>query len=160
MAILFQVCTIINAEPESWHVFINWTLLSIPFVPFIVLFGNAIAQKNHDDLTLLRNTLTILASAAERAPAIRKLYVACTKLTQLAEVCVAENLAVNEHSSTSAIQADYAQDNGLQSWHSFPMMDQDWARMLNEMDLGLVSEGGVGIPSYFEPMMNGAGNVI
>lgn len=155
LALLFEAWNVVKEEPpENWALFINWTLLFVPFVPIIVVFGNAIAQRNHADLAVLRDVVSVLEGAAQKSAACFKLHNACSKFAKIAETLLAQDAPLKEASSQSSpVQADvYAGDI-----HSmdFPMSQSDWDGMLNEFDLGLGVESAREMTSYFEPFLSG-----
>lgn len=137
---------------ENFCTFLNWTILFVPFVPFVILFGNSIAQRHEGDLELLRKTVTVLEAIADRSPAGRKLYGACLQFTKIAETMLAAGFK-NSTSQPSPIPDPYAID--MQMLQDFPMLQQDWDGMLNEFDLGLGAESARDMTSYFEPFMSG-----
>lgn len=148
LALLFEAWNIVKEEPpENWALFVNWTLLFVPFVPIIVVFGNSIAQHNHADLAMLRDVVSVLEGAAARSAATFKLYTATEKFTKIAETLLAHN-ATETNGQPSPMPSDaYPGD--------FIMSQSDWDGMLNEFDLGLGVESAREMTSYFEPFLSG-----
>ncbi|WQF85654.1 hypothetical protein CDEST_10668 [Colletotrichum destructivum] len=80
---------------ENWKLFLHWsvplllesrliprtevarTLICSPFVPFIVVFSNAIATGDEADLQLLDQVVSSLQHAAQQSPSIAKLHHVC-----------------------------------------------------------------------------------
>ncbi|OBR02360.1 Fungal specific transcription factor domain-containing protein [Colletotrichum higginsianum IMI 349063] len=80
---------------ENWKLFLHWsvplllesrliprtevarTLICSPFVPFIVVFSNAIATGDEADLQLLDQVVSSLQCAAQQSPSIAKLHHVC-----------------------------------------------------------------------------------
>ena len=146
-----------NESAETWELFLNWTILFVPFVPFVVLFGNCIAQSNHDDLDLLRTTASTLEGIADRSPAGHKLCSACSRFIKIAEVLLAQDTMKRSSSQPSPIPVDpYTVD--FQMLPDFPVSQQDWDGMLDDFDLGLGAESAREMTSYFEPFMTGNQN--
>jgi hypothetical protein len=145
---------------ENWELFLNWTILFVPFVPFVVLFGNIIAQRNLHDLQLLRKTVTTLEAIADRSPAGRKLHGACAQFLKIAEMFLSLDTAKQSGGQPSPQTVDaYAVES--QMLPEFPVSQQDWDGMLNDFDLGLGAESAREMmTSYFEPFMSGNYNNI
>jgi Fungal specific transcription factor domain len=68
----------------------NWTLLFVPFIPFIVVFGNTIAQNSREDLLLLEGTVKSLQSVEKTAKATTKLKTVCERFTLIAQVYMSQ----------------------------------------------------------------------
>lgn len=158
LAQLFEAWNIVKEEPpENWALFINWTLLFVPFVPIIVVFGNAIAQRNHSDLEVLHNVVSVLDGVAQKSSAAMKLHSACLKFTKIAEALLSQDSQrtdIKEASSQpSPLLAD-ATPADYQAMPDFPMSQSDWDGMLNDFDLGLGVESAREMTSYFEPFLN------
>ncbi|KAL9032414.1 MAG: hypothetical protein Q9180_006513 [Flavoplaca navasiana] len=130
---------------DDWRVFVHWSTLFSPFVPFICVFGNVIAQCDLQDLALLGEFVSTLQSAAEQSHSIKKLHYACNSFHQIAKAFVARR---SQHLPPSATGAN----SNCMDWQSFdgtsgespfqPLSDtllsqQDWDSMLSEWDLGL-----------------------
>lgn len=73
-------------DEDAAKMFINWTLLFTPFMPYIAVFGNQIATGNQEDLILLRNVVKIVETAAEASSAMNKMYKAFSRLFRIAEL--------------------------------------------------------------------------
>lgn len=142
-------------EPaETWELFLNWTILFVPFVPFVVLFGNTIAQRDHGDLELLRKAMLTLEGLANRSPAGHKLYNACAQFIKIAEMFLAQDAMKQSSSQPSSLPDDpYTVD--FQMFSDFPVSQRDWDGMLNDFDLGLGAESAREMTAYFEPFMSG-----
>lgn len=63
-------------------------LVQCPFTPFIVLFCNAIAQSDLEDVKLLGSFVSSLGSAAETSEAAQKLYRLCHIFHHVAELYI------------------------------------------------------------------------
>ena len=159
LANLFKAWNLVKEEPpENWALFINWTLLFVPFVPIIVVFGNAIAQRNHSDLDMLRNVVAVLDDAAQRSPAADKLFNACSKFTKIAEALLSQDsLAAKDPKTQTPPSSAEMYPVDYQTLPDFPMSQSDWDGMLNEFDLGLGVENAREMTSYFEPFLNNTG---
>ncbi|ETN36903.1 uncharacterized protein HMPREF1541_07890 [Cyphellophora europaea CBS 101466] len=162
LALLFEAWNIVKEEPpENWVLFINCTLLFVPFVPIIVIFGNTIAQRNHGDLALLRDVVSVLDGAALKSSACLKLRNACSNFTKIAETLLAQDLGstpIKDDSSQPSPQMADPYAMHYQSMPDFPMSQSDWDGMLNEFDLGLGVESAREMTSYFEPFLSGNNN--
>ncbi|KPI45262.1 uncharacterized protein AB675_2796 [Cyphellophora attinorum] len=145
---------------ENWELFLNWTILFVPFVPFVVLFGNIIAQRSLHDLDLLRKTVKALESIADRSPAGRKLHGACAQFLKIAEMFLSLD-SVKQPGSQPSPKAVVTDNVESQMLPEFPVSQQDWDGMLNDFDLGLGAESAREMmTSYFEPFMSGNYNNI
>lgn len=140
-------------KPESWQLFLNWTILFVPFSCFVFVFGNTIAQRNTDDLQLLSAVVDALGAAAKSSPGVRKLHDACSRFTKIAEVLLASDINIQPPATNTQSLDPYSGD--FQMVPDFPMSQQDWDGMLNEFDLGLGVESAREMTSYFEPFMSG-----
>ncbi|KAL8973920.1 MAG: hypothetical protein Q9197_001831 [Variospora fuerteventurae] len=142
---------------DNWRLFIHWSTLLSPFVPFISVFGNTIAQADSQDLALLEAFVSTLECAAEHSHAIRKLYRACSSFHQIAKVYIAqhsqhvaslrdraENVAVDSRSMDNIVE-----DN-LQALPEFSMSQQEWNVMLSDWDLGLGTEEARQMSSFLD----------
>ncbi|EXJ56725.1 hypothetical protein A1O7_07069 [Cladophialophora yegresii CBS 114405] len=156
---------------EEWRMFIHWTLLWCPFIPYIVLVGTVIADRNVDDLRLLEKCVDTLHSAAQLSASVSKLYRACRIFYQIAKTYMsrpAESRPPVPDARASAIvpsntspQAQYtttyapdpASDIDLPD---FPLSQEDWNGMLDEWDLGLGAENAREMSAYFEQYLSGS----
>ena len=119
------------------------TLFS-PFVPFICIFGNVIAQSDLQDLALLGDFVSTLRSAAEQSHAIDRLHFACNSFHHIAKAYVARksqrppSLRVGAESGYSDWQpSDGNGDASFQPLSESLLSQQDWDLMLSDWDLGL-----------------------
>lgn len=113
--------------------------LFAPFVPFICIFGNVIAQLDSRDLALLGEFVSTLRSVAEQSDAVEKLHHACSSFHQIAKAFLAH------HSKQVASSDCQALDGGMGEFAYQPLSEvslsqQDWDVMLREWDLGLYSD--------------------
>jgi hypothetical protein len=160
LELLFKAWNALQDEPpENWAYVINWTIMFVPFVPFIVIFGNAIAKNDFNDLLQMQNVVTVLELAADRTPGNQKLHRTCSQLTKVAEVLLAQSLEGKTLKETpsgqqpSPLPPDVL-NMDFEALPDFPMTQEDWDGMLNDWDLGLGAEDARGMKSYFEPFMN------
>lgn len=73
-------------DEDAAKMFISWTLLRIPFMPYIAVSGNQIAAGDQQDLILLRNIVKIVETAAAASSAMNKMYMAFSRLLRIAEL--------------------------------------------------------------------------
>jgi hypothetical protein len=161
LELLFKAWNALQDEPpENWAYVINWTIMFVPFVPFIVIFGNAIAKNDFNDLLQMQNVVSVLELAADRTPGNQKLHRTCSQLTKVAEVLLAQSLegkTLKETSSDGQEPSPLPPDVlnvDFDALPDFPMTQEDWDGMLNDWDLGVGAEDARGMKSYFEPFMN------
>ncbi|KAI0522098.1 hypothetical protein F5B22DRAFT_660463 [Xylaria bambusicola] len=69
-------------------VYIHWTILYAPFIPFIVIFCLVIETSDREDLTRLADFVRSLEPACEVSPSVRKLHQLCQVLYNVAELYV------------------------------------------------------------------------
>ena len=151
-------------DDEAWRGFINWTLLYVPFIPFIVVFGHTIAHRSREDLMLLDTAVSTLRSASQVAPTINKLRDACEKFCQIGTAYLAQEEAVapqfnnSKPVSSSDVLPDgplaYPTQMDFQAMSDFPMQQGEWDGMLNEWDLGLGAENAREMTAWFETYMS------
>ncbi|KAI0531635.1 fungal-specific transcription factor domain protein [Xylaria digitata] len=69
-------------------VYIHWTILYAPFIPFIVIFCLVIETSDAEDLSRLRDFVCSLEPACEVSSSVRKLHQLCQVLYNVAELYV------------------------------------------------------------------------
>lgn len=174
-----------HRSKDDWRLFVHWTLLWCPFVPFTVLVGNVIAERDVNDLKLLEKSVETLHGAAALSAAVSKLYRACRIFYQIAKIYL-------RHPKTERVEEQHPQqtinpkDDGSRSrslptaavpsndfqhqttaWQppetdvdidlpDFPLSQQDWNGMLDDWDLGLGAENAREMSMYFEQYLSGA----
>jgi hypothetical protein len=87
---------------DEWRMFIHWTLLWCPFIPYIVLVGTVIADRNVEDLHLLEQCVHTLHSAAQLSASVSKLYRACRIFYQIAKIYLTRPTTESEIGSESS----------------------------------------------------------
>lgn len=153
-------------DDHLWRMFVHSTLLFVPFVPFIVVFGNAIAFRDRGDLALLEKMVGILKAAQQAsspiASAIEKLKIACERFLLIAQAYINQppegQQRVMRRSSlprTSGHQQVVPQIHqaaaqmplGAHAFQQFgepialdSLPDFSWDDMFSEWDLGLGAE--------------------
>ncbi|KAL8831503.1 MAG: hypothetical protein Q9170_005260 [Blastenia crenularia] len=143
---------------EDWRIFIHWSTLFSPFVPFISIFGNVIAQSNPEDLTLLGVFVSTLKFAAEQSTAIKKLYHGFHKIAKayIANKSRPSLIPTNRIDKVSEnCQPGYIPDAmDFQPLSDFSLSQQDWDLMLNDWDLGLGAEDARHMSSFLDLFPN------
>ncbi|KAI1258936.1 fungal-specific transcription factor domain protein [Xylariaceae sp. FL1019] len=69
-------------------VYIHWTILYAPFIPFIVIFCLVIETSDAEDLNRLREFVRSLEPATDMSSSVRKLHQLCQVLCNVAELYV------------------------------------------------------------------------
>ncbi|KAI0425051.1 fungal-specific transcription factor domain protein [Xylaria sp. FL1042] len=69
-------------------VYIHWTILYAPFIPFIVIFCLVIETSDREDLRLLDDFVRSLEPACDVSSSVRKLHQLCQVLYNVAELYV------------------------------------------------------------------------
>ncbi|ETI26260.1 hypothetical protein G647_03037 [Cladophialophora carrionii CBS 160.54] len=168
---------------EEWRMFIHWTLLWCPFIPYIVLVGTVIADRNVDDLRLLERCVDTLHSAAQLSASVSKLYRACRIFYQIAKTYMSHpaesrplaaaaapdgqydaataaaraSAVVPSNTSPQAQYTTYAPDSASDiDLPDFPLSHEDWNGMLDEWDLGLGAENAREMSAFFEQYLSGS----
>ncbi|KAI4138576.1 MAG: hypothetical protein LQ341_004599 [Variospora aurantia] len=141
---------------QGQEIIFQSTLLS-PFVPFISVFGNTIAQADSQDLALLEAFVLTLECAAEHSHAIRKLYRACSSFHQIAKVYIAQHsqhvASLRDRAESVAVDSrsmDTIVEDNLQALPEFSMSQQEWDVMLSDWDLGLGTEEARQMSSFLD----------
>ncbi|KAI1143674.1 hypothetical protein F5Y05DRAFT_407081 [Hypoxylon sp. FL0543] len=143
----------LQTNPIAWGMVLNIILSLAPFVPFIVLAGNAIATSSGTDLALLSSVVSVLAPPAKNSPIARKMHDACERFGRIASLIVSNSIerpsSQKEYqqqaptndiafgsSSGEPVTSDRAHPNHLD--YGFPMAQQDWDSVM----IGFESELG------------------
>ncbi|TGJ78506.1 hypothetical protein E0Z10_g10258, partial [Xylaria hypoxylon] len=113
-------------------VYIHWTILYAPFIPFIVIFCLVIETSDGEDLTRLADFVRSLELACEVSSSVRKLHQLCQVLYNVAELYVEAKVAEGVGSEFDA----YLSQLG------FMPVDVDGAMMGVQTDLASGSGGG------------------
>ena len=160
---------------DEWRMFLHWTLLWCPFVPYIVLVGNVIADRNEEDLRLLEKCVNTLHSAAQLSPNVSKLHKACHIFYQIAKTYLSHPAAKSQQSDSQQMvnpstilpstmpptqqQTTFLRDPvGDIDLPDFPLSHEDFNGMLDEWDLGIGAENARQMSAFFEQYMpNGTG---
>lgn len=165
---------------EDWRGFIHWSLLWCPFVPYLVVFGNTIVERNRQDLDLLEKVVTTLQGAHPESAGIDKLEKACKFFSQIARIYLdqtegASQQQLHQHQKSAqqfdSIDALPATAHSMSSmsgptttpiFHQpdvqimdailpdLPLSQQAWNGIFEEWDLGLGAENAREMSSYFE----------
>ncbi|KAI1627569.1 hypothetical protein EDD37DRAFT_266206 [Exophiala viscosa] len=154
-----------DRETDEWHSFLQWTVLWCPFIPYTVLFGNVIADRNANDLELLGNVVGFMEAVANMGPGIGKLHRACRTFYQIATIylsqpgsdvaaSMSQGLNKSSHASIqhplqhgSSVPVEYGVHPNDTMIPDLPLFPQDWDVMLDGWDLG--TDGGPGVMSTF-----------
>jgi hypothetical protein len=86
---LHQECMEITASSQFMNTtYIHWTIMSVPFVPFIVIFCYVIETSSKDDLKLLEQFTNSLRISGAVSGAVDKLYRLCRIMCDVAMLYV------------------------------------------------------------------------
>ncbi|KAL9049665.1 MAG: hypothetical protein Q9206_005416 [Seirophora lacunosa] len=145
----------------DWRVFIHWSTLFSPFVPFISVFGNTIAQSDTQDLALLGAFVSTLGQVVEQSHAVSKLHRACSSFHEIARVFLAQQ---SRHGAPLGDRAedvdadcqsiDNMAEHSLQPLPDFSLSQEEWDVMLSEWDLGLGTEDARQMSSFLDLLPN------
>ncbi|KAL2436650.1 hypothetical protein ABEF95_012747 [Exophiala dermatitidis] len=159
---------------EQWRLFIYWTLVWVPFIPFLVVFGNVIADHDVDDLRLLEQVVCTLQGAAQASDGVSKLYRACTVFSHVATVYLGKGQGHADPTNHTSYQTGESAQPGhnvgptptyaLQPETSFgatglqdiPFSQQDWNDMFDDWDFGLGAENAREMSTFLESSLAGA----
>ncbi|KIX01705.1 uncharacterized protein Z518_09431 [Rhinocladiella mackenziei CBS 650.93] len=140
---------------DEWRLFIHWTLLWCPFIPYIVVFGNIIADRNKDDIRLLEHVVNTLIFYQ-----IANIYLGRdnSSVQQAPQVTTssASNQLVLPRSQQSLRELDTQLTNTILP--DLPLSQQDWDGMLDERDLGLGAENAKEMSNFFGNYLSGSGS--
>ncbi|RVX75638.1 hypothetical protein B0A52_00991 [Exophiala mesophila] len=171
---------------DQWRLFIHYTLVWCPFVPFLVVFSNAIAERSRDDLELLEKVVATLQGASIRSVGVDKLQKACKTFTEIARIYLDQTeTAVQQRfqqepqvtSTTSTTTTNNPQLNHTTEpvnpaipslsqpdmtmfdtlLPDLPLSQQAFDGLFDGWDLGVANDNAREISSYFE-YLTGAGN--
>ena len=162
-----------SKDDNAWKMFVNWTLVFVPFVSrttlsyeqaltkrqvaFIVVFGNTIAESNRDDLALLGNIVDTIEAATSETPAFHNLARACKAFYEIAQAFLSSTRRLPDPSSMN-VKTPNPYENpltpGIQGLSDFSLPQQDWNSMLSEWDLGMGADSAREMQSFFEQYMD------
>ncbi len=166
---------------EEWQLFIHWTLLWCPFIPYIVIFGNVVADRNAQDLKLLETVVDTLERVAALSPGVRKLYHSCRTFHQIGSMYLSQGAGtadVNVPSQqvlqppTSAtfddVQTPHASNPSWSVRPEFPFTDTgipdlplfqpDWDGIQEGWNFGLDDGTQRDMSAFFGQYLNGPSN--
>ncbi|KIW20124.1 hypothetical protein PV08_00699 [Exophiala spinifera] len=169
-----------HRQRQEWYLFVVWTVQWSPFVPYIVVFGNAIADRNVEDLQLLKEVVDGLESIADMSPGAGKLYRSCQKFYQIASIYLAQVKADNNESQQGSsfdssgssarkvsqpaqapapAPAQTSISSLDASMSELPLFQQDWDEMLEGWQLRTDGGDTGDISAFFGQYLGGgAGN--
>ncbi|RYP60823.1 hypothetical protein DL771_010355 [Monosporascus sp. 5C6A] len=148
--------TVLQKDHASWGMLLNVVLSLVPFAPFIVLAGNAIATSASVDLALLSSVVSILAPVAADYPTVRKVHDACERFGRIASLVVSStsvdspNRKEHKEQASSNDSPPNSSADGPDTFniahldpldYSFPMAQQDWDSIMVgfESELGWIT---------------------
>ncbi|KAI1454928.1 hypothetical protein F4805DRAFT_437994 [Annulohypoxylon moriforme] len=155
--------------PSNLVMFLNIVLSLVPFVPFIVLAGNAIATSSSTDLSLLSSVVSMLAPAGANSSTIRKIHDACERFGRIANLVVSSankspldgaghqtqhNLAVDALRDSSGMP-NHAQPITVD--YGFPMAQQDWDSVMVGFESELGDYDSRALTNIIEPYITNTG---
>jgi hypothetical protein len=148
-----------SRDDRLFRMFVHSTLLFVPFVPFIVLFGNTIAQKDRDDLALLEKMVIMLQHNPEAsspiAPSMEKFKIVCERFVHISQVYMSQQEAQQDSDTAPTAASDGSRQHASHiaaqapietfATHIVPgafgmLPDFSWDEMFNEWELGLGAE--------------------
>ncbi|KAI1098177.1 hypothetical protein F4804DRAFT_325485 [Jackrogersella minutella] len=154
----------LQRDPMGWGMFLNLILSLVPFVPFIVLAGNAIVTSSSADLALLSSTVSILAPTAN-CPTTQKMHDACERFGRIASLVVssANNSSLNRkgcQASTDDLPVEGPNDaselpNPID--YNFPMAQQDWDSVMMGFESELGDYDSRALTNIIEPYITNTG---
>ncbi|OTA99088.1 hypothetical protein M426DRAFT_325434 [Hypoxylon sp. CI-4A] len=134
-----------KTDSDGYGMLLNLILSLVPFAPFIVLAGNAIATSSSADLDLLSRVVSILEPTAAKYPTTKKIHDACERFGRVASLIVsnANESPLQGQVSNSGLPLN-SSDGGVGHAnpspvdYGFPMAQQDWDSVM----IGFESELG------------------
>ncbi|KAI2636520.1 hypothetical protein GGS26DRAFT_581315 [Hypomontagnella submonticulosa] len=155
----------IQTDLVGWSMLLNIILSLVPFVPFIVLAGNAIATSSSTDLALLSSVVSVLAPTAPNCPTTQKIHDACEKLGRIASLVVstANRGPLNPEECPQPPRNDLPLEDlsGLPDRatqfpidYGFPMAQQDWDSVMNGFESELGGYDSRALTNIIEPYIH------
>ncbi|KAI0114761.1 hypothetical protein F4814DRAFT_439883 [Daldinia grandis] len=156
----------LRKDPFGWYMFLNVTLSLVPFVPFIVLAGNAISTSSSADLALLSSVLSVLEPPAANSPTARKVYNACERLNRIASALVSSSSEASLHLKEYQEQTPNAglsfngptDESDIHSRtlpnnfdYAFPMAQHDWDSVMTGFESELRGYDSRALTNIMEP---------
>ncbi|KAI1267896.1 hypothetical protein F5Y18DRAFT_415445 [Xylariaceae sp. FL1019] len=130
LSVLVATGKAVEQFPTKLAPFLNSVLSFVPFVPFIVLAGNAIATCSSQDLSILSTVVSLLASVASISPTISKIHDACERFSRIAEMIVSSSSPSHHIRDNPAPSATQGPNIGITFEQTLdfglPMAHQDW----------------------------------
>ncbi|KAI0845083.1 hypothetical protein F5Y00DRAFT_247284 [Daldinia vernicosa] len=163
---------VLQKDPFGWYMFLNVILSLVPFVPFIVLAGNAISTSSSTDLALLSSVLSVLEPPAADSPTARKVYNACERLHRIASALVSSSnetpLNPKEYQEqTPNVGLPFNDPTDESDTHSrtlpnnfdylFPMARQDWDSVMTGFESELGGYDSRALTNIMEPYIADTG---
>ncbi|KAH7242658.1 hypothetical protein BKA59DRAFT_457226 [Fusarium tricinctum] len=144
-----------DSNDETWKLFIHWTLLCCPFVPFIIVFSHAIAAGDEGDLHLLGRTVASLQSAAQQSPSIAKLHHVFSTYHQVGRVyfdrahqAEKQQVVGEGHGGVQSIMDENLTNMPFNSATDVLLPMPTWDRLLDEWNLGIGEENAIEVSSF------------
>lgn len=108
-----EECMQLTSENHHYRsIYVHWRILQLPFIPFIVVFGNIVKACNLDDLSRLRGFVDSLQPLTNLSPPVYRLHsisyalyeVACLYLDRMSseEQMVAPSISSTEYGQMTA----------------------------------------------------------
>lgn len=168
-----------DSNDETWKLFIHWsvrlallppyltnmarTLLCCPFVPFIIVFSNAIAARDDGDLYLLGRTVASLQTAAKQSPSIAKLHRVFRTYHQASKVYfdrvhrAGKQRVVGEgHDGPQSIMDENLTSMPFSSVPDALLPMPTWDRLLDEWNPGPGEENAIEMSSFLDNYFSAA----
>lgn len=133
------------------RLFLHWTLLWCQFIPYIVIFGDAMTERRISSLMLLEQSVSTLHGAAQISHACKKLHNACHILYRI----VAIYLGAHSQESEARATSERSQQEAMPS--PLTMQDYQGAPLLStnmHMDTLLGDSTGFDLPFTEQGMLN------
>ncbi|GAP87980.1 putative fungal specific transcription factor domain-containing protein [Rosellinia necatrix] len=140
-----EATALMGDERSLKIVYIHWTILYAPFIPFIVIFCLVIETSDTTDLARLAAFVRSLETACDVSPSVRKLHQLCHVLYSVAELYVEAKAAAASAADDDDLDGHAAAGSEFDAYLSqlgfMPVVDEG-AMMGVHMDGS--SGGGVG----------------
>ena len=105
-----------NFDNDMIRMSINWMMIFVPLMPYIVLFGNCVTNGNLEDLKLLRDVTGTINIAVKASNIMQRMHGVFSRLLR-----VAERWQADDPIETHAYALDHALSYSLKSSGHFPV---------------------------------------
>lgn len=113
------------------YTYIFRTLVTCPFVPFLVVFSSVISTRSQEDLKLLHKTVSSLRSVAQHSQSVASLLDVCDRFYQAGRAYIeqfspVEGSSTNQFGSSTSFATNQTECGPAESIGPFETLQYDW----------------------------------